>query len=116
MTMRNLLPSWADYPQGRLFSLDLLRGLDMFLLTVIGPLVVEAQASWKCFPRSFYRQFYHGWEGFVLWDVIMPLFIFMCGAAIPFALRKRLQEGPVTFWKHVLGRVALLQIKRVGNR
>ena len=92
----------------RLFSLDLLRGLDMFLLTVIGPLVVAAQAGWKCFPEPFYRQFHHGWEGFVLWDAIMPLFIFMCGAAIPFALRRRLQEGPATFWRHVLGRVALL--------
>ena len=108
MKMKDLLPSWTDYPQGRLFSLDLLRGLDMFLLTVIGPLVVAAQTGWKCFPEPFYRQFFHGWEGFVLWDIIMPLFIFMCGAAMPFALRKRLQEGPGAFWKHVLGRVALL--------
>ena len=106
--IKNLLPSWSDYPLERLFSLDLLRGLDMFLLTVIGPLVVEAQASWKCFPEPFYRQFHHAWEGFVLWDIIMPLFIFMCGAAMPFALRKRLQEGSGTFWRHVLGRVALL--------
>ena len=93
---------------GRLFSLDLLRGLDMFLLTVVGPVVLAIQADWKCFPEPFYRQFHHAWEGFVLWDIIMPLFIFMCGAAIPFALRKRLQEGPKAFWKHVLGRVALL--------
>lgn len=92
----------------RLFSLDLLRGLDMFLLSVVGPLVFAAQADWKCFPDSFYRQFHHAWEGFVLWDIIMPLFIFMCGAAMPFALRRRLEEGPRAFWKHVLGRVALL--------
>ena len=29
------LPSIADYPRERLFSLDLLRGLDMVLLTAI---------------------------------------------------------------------------------
>ena len=34
--MKNLLPSWIGYPQGRLFSLGLLRGLDMFLLKVVG--------------------------------------------------------------------------------
>ena len=106
--IRDWLPSIREYSQERLFSLDLLRGLDMFLLTVVGPLVAAAQASWKCFPGSFYRQFHHAWEGFVLWDVIMPLFIFMCGAAMPFALRKRLQEGMKAFWRHVLGRVALL--------
>ena len=90
--VRKWFPSPVTYDSGRLFSLDLLRGLDMFLLTVIGPLVIATQTGWKCFPEPFYRQFHHAWEGFVLWDIIMPLFIFMCGAAVPFALRKRLQE------------------------
>ena len=102
------IPNPKSYSEKRLFCLDALRGLDMFLLTMIGPMVVAVQTGWKCFPEPFYRQFHHAWEGFVLWDIIMPLFIFMCGAAIPFALRKRLQEGPGTFWKHVFKRVALL--------
>ena len=38
-------------------------------------------------------QFRHPWGGFALWDIIMPLFIFMCGAAIPFALTRRLDEN-----------------------
>jgi len=43
-----------------------------------------------------------------MWDIIMPLFIFMCGAAIPFALERRLKDGKGVFWRHVLSRVALL--------
>ena len=92
----------------RLYSLDLLRGLDMILLTVVGALFRKANAAWHFASPAVMGQFRHGWECFTLWDIIMPLFIFMCGAAIPFALDRRLQEGKGVFWKHVLGRVALL--------
>ena len=99
----------AAYSPNRLFSLDLLRGLDMFLLTVVGPLVGGYNAAWPL-PKAFMAQFRHGWECFTLWDIIMPLFIFMCGAAIPYALPKRMENGRAgwKYWRHVLGRVALL--------
>lgn len=96
----------------RLFSLDLLRGLDMFLLTIIGPLVERAHQVWR-FPDGFIGQFRHHWGGFTLWDIIMPLFIFMCGAAIPFALPKRLDTNgrpTAAFWKHVLWRFVMLWV------
>ena len=93
----------------RLYSLDLLRGLDMLLLVVIGPLVNAANSVWH-FGPGFMGQFRHGWECFTLWDIIMPLFIFMCGAAVPYALGKRLENGKAgwVYWKHVLVRVAML--------
>ena len=93
----------------RLYSLDLLRGLDMMLLVVVGPLVKAMDKAWGL-PASVMGQFKHGWECFTLWDIIMPLFIFMCGAAIPFALGRRIQDGKAgrSFWSHVLGRVAML--------
>lgn len=100
------------YPSSRLFCLDALRGLDMILLIVIGRLFRVCNGVFH-FPEPFARQFDHAWGGFTLWDIIMPLFIFMCGAAIPFALPKRLDaEGRPTaaFWKHVFGRVALLWV------
>jgi len=95
----------------RLFSLDLLRGLDMFLLTVVGPFVYALHAT-EPLPRAFFRHFDHAWGVFGLWDIIMPLFIFMCGAAIPFALGRRLNGGKPTaaYWRHVLARFALLWI------
>ena len=95
----------------RLYSLDLLRGLDMFLLVVIGPFF-SALNKTVSLPPAVMGQFHHNWGGFTLWDIIMPLFIFMCGAAVPFALRRRLVDGHAgwTYWRHVLVRVALLWV------
>lgn len=96
----------------RLRSLDLLRGLDMLLLTVIGPLLWGVHRVWGLPPWVREQLTHVSWEGLTLWDLIMPLFIFMCGAAVPFALPKRLTNGKPgwPFWRHVLGRVALLWV------
>lgn len=99
------------YPQNRLFSLDLLRGLDMMLLLCFGPLLKAISRATGDLPKPFMDQLDHvDWTGFQLWDLIMPLFIFMCGAAVPFALGKRLENGKSTaaYWKHVGARFALL--------
>lgn len=106
--------SMTDPPasMSRLQSLDLLRGLDMLLLTVVGPVLWGAHRVWGL-PSWVRDQLTHvRWEGLTVWDLIMPLFIFMCGAAIPFALPKRLTNGKPgwLFWRHVFGRVALLWV------
>ena len=97
----------------RLFCLDALRGLDMLLLCVIAPMVCEFAGSFGFESHPFLSQFNHFWDRFTLYDMIMPLFIFMSGAAVPFALRKRLDaDGRTTrsYWAHVLKRVAFLWI------
>ena len=96
----------------RLYSLDLLRGLDMMFLTVLVPLLAAVDAVWGV-PSGVQHFFYtHPWEGFTGYDLIMPCFIFMCGAAIPFALERRLAKNggrpDAAYWKHVFGRFALL--------
>lgn len=95
----------------RLYSLDLLRGLDMFLLVVVGPFFAALDKT-VGLPKSVMGQFHHNWGGFTLWDLIMPLFIFMCGAAVPFALRRRLVDGRagLAYWRHVFFRVAVLWV------
>ena len=100
----------SKYPSSRLFCLDLLRGLDMFLLVALGPLIGTANGIWHFESDAVHRQFLHAWGEFHFWDIIMPLFIFMCGAAVPFALGKRMKDGrPLPgYWRHVLGRVAFL--------
>ena len=108
----NWMPSPSDYPEGRLFSLDLLRGLDMFYLAVVStilPSVFKALGADPSWGRFFCS---HPWEGFTLYDLIMPLFIFMCGAAIPFSLGRRLTDGKPGpgYWRHVWSRVALLWV------
>ena len=101
----------AQKSGGRLYSLDLLRGLDMLLLTVIGPFFLALDKS-VGLPKAFMRQFHHIWGCFTLWDIIMPLFIFMCGCAVPFALGKRLKDGRTNaaYWKHVAIRFAMLWV------
>jgi len=106
-------PSTSD---NRLFSLDALRGLDMIFLCIGQPLIVAVATALGCGDATthpFMRQFHHYWGGFTAYDLIMPLFIFMCGAAVPFALPKRLTPDgrpTVTFWKHVAARVVLLWV------
>ena len=95
----------------RLLSLDILRGADMFLLTVVGPFVWALDKSFGL-PKGVLAQFNHAWGGFSLLDIIMPLFIFMSGAAVPFAMKGRLDDGHARwrYWRHVLSRFALLWV------
>lgn len=95
----------------RLASLDALRGFDLFVLVAIGPLVMaltDAVQSEKLTPLR--DAFTHvSWEGFAFWDLVMPLFVFMAGASIPFALSAYVggaKRG--VFWARLLKRVALL--------
>lgn len=72
----------------RLESLDILRGADLFLLLVLGP-VIRAFEKVLEGGDAFFRQFHHvDWEGFVAWDLIMPLFLFMSGITIPFSMAR----------------------------
>ena len=94
----------------RLFSLDLLRGLDVFWLVIAQPLLEAANKTWTL-PAWLRAQLVHNWGVFSLFDFAQPLFIFICGAAVPFAIPKRLTpEGRPTreFWRHILARFALL--------
>lgn len=95
----------------RLFSLDILRGMDMFLLAVVGPFAAALNSAVPL-PGCVVAQFHHAWGGFTLWDIIMPLFIFMSGAAVPFALGRRMEGGRAgwPFWRHVLSRFAVLWV------
>lgn len=74
----------------RLESLDVLRGMDMFLLTVIGPVTwAFANTGDYQWLQPVLTQFEHvEWEGFRLWDIIMPLFMFLSGVTIPFAFSR----------------------------
>ncbi|MBR6171464.1 MAG: DUF5009 domain-containing protein [Bacteroidaceae bacterium] len=74
----------------RLESLDALRGLDLLFLVAISDLVEElAEVIDTPWMSSVMECFTHKkWEGFSPWDLVMPLFMFMAGVAIPFALSK----------------------------
>ena len=67
------------YPENRLFCLDLLRGIDMMLLLCFGAITHAINRAVEGgLPKALMSQITHAsWEGFQLWDIIMPLFIFM---------------------------------------
>lgn len=95
----------------RLVSLDALRGFDLFVLVALGPLVLSfTQAEGPEHFEGLRAAFTHvDWEGFSPWDLIMPLFVFMSGASIPFALsRFRNGANRSLLVRRLLKRVLLL--------
>lgn len=74
----------------RLESLDILRGLDLFALTVFGPILYAfaGTGSYHWLEPVLAQCDHVEWAGFAVWDMIMPLFMFMSGVAIPFAFSK----------------------------
>lgn len=95
----------------RLASLDILRGFDMWLLLMFGPIVHKFLSINQSPSFDWLRdQVTHvQWEGFVLWDIIMPLFMFMSGVTIPFSMAKVKEQGPdKKFWLKLAKRMALL--------
>ena len=81
-------------PRERLLSLDALRGFDMLWITGGGSLVtVLAQHSSAGWLHTVAEQMEHvPWNGFHFEDLIFPLFMFISGIAIPFALGSRLER------------------------
>jgi predicted acyltransferase len=96
----------------RIESLDALRGFDM--LWIIGGAEIFqglAKGTGDGFLISLLPQLEHvDWAGFHFLDIIMPLFLFIVGAAMPFSFGKRLAQGDSKgkLYSHVLKRVAIL--------
>ncbi|WP_269713769.1 acyltransferase family protein [Caulobacter sp. NIBR2454] len=77
--------------QGRLVSLDVLRGL-----TVIGMILVNSAAyvhyvnGFEAYPALMHAE----WAGFTLADAVFPAFLFMVGVSIPMAAQGRPASAP----------------------
>lgn len=97
----------------RLESLDILRGFDLFLLVGL-EMVMHHLAGALQSPtfHSVMWGFTHvDWEGFSTWDLVMPLFMFMSGITIPFALSRYKSEANKSLvYRRILKRVVLLWI------
>jgi predicted acyltransferase len=96
----------------RLHSLDTLRGFDMFWIigggAIIGKLAEATKWPWL---EALGHQMHHAeWIGFRFEDLIFPLFMFISGVAIPFALTSRLEKGvqKSVLYKKVFTRMILL--------
>ncbi len=80
---------------GRIASIDALRGFDMLFIIFLDHFFNALNVGvGSPFTMALARQFDHPeWFGSSLYDIVMPLFLFIVGAAIPFSLSKRTQEG-----------------------
>lgn len=99
---------------GRLLSLDLFRGLVMFLLVAEGAGLYHTWLSATqegSLLHGLALQFHHHpWNGLRFWDLVQPYFMFIVGVAMWFSVRKRLSRGDsrhqITL--HILRRCLLL--------
>lgn len=86
--------SLTDTPQ-RLYSLDALRGFDMFWIMGAEEIVhTMATATGNSFWQGFSTQLTHpAWNGFHFYDLIFPLFLFIAGVATPYSVGRELEKG-----------------------
>lgn len=106
--------STLSLPQNRLESLDILRGFDLFMLVFFQPVFVAFARHWAEVPiiSFFLKQFEHvNWAGFSAWDMVMPLFLFMVGAAMPFSFEKyKTNPDKSAIYKKIFRRFVILFI------
>lgn len=79
----------------RLYSLDALRGFDMFwIIGAEGIFHKMAKITEAPFWQALSSQFHHpAWHGFVFYDLIFPLFLFLAGVATPYSIGKQIEKG-----------------------
>jgi predicted acyltransferase len=104
----------ASISEERLLSLDVFRGLTMFLL-VAGGTGLFSQMNEPAFDGTIIGAIgsqlrHHTWSGLRFWDLVQPFFMFIVGVALPFSVCKRIERGDSHFriFRHVLVRSSLL--------
>jgi predicted acyltransferase len=113
-------------PPARVASIDVYRGLVMFLMMAE---VLHLGRMARTFPDSpvwkflGYHQSHVEWTGCSLHDLIQPSFSFLVGAAVPFSLASRMGRGQSVGWMtlHAVWRALLLSglgifLRSVGRR
>lgn len=96
----------------RLYSLDALRGFDMFWI-MGGQALFAGLATLTGWPvlKWWAIQLKHApWHGFHFYDMIFPLFLFIAGISFPFSLAKRtaMHQSRNKIYSHVIYRGLIL--------
>ena len=82
-------------PSERLWSLDTLRGFDMFWI-IGGDALFRTLADvtgWGWARFGAFQLDHAEWAGFHFYDLVFPLFMFISGVAIPFSLLAKAEGG-----------------------
>ena len=75
--------------ENRVLSIDIMRGLTLFLMLFVNDLYVPGVPSWLVHTKAEF-------DGMGLSDWVFPGFLFMVGMAVPFAIQSRLKMGDTT--------------------
>ncbi len=97
---------------GRLVSLDVMRGMIMILLCGESTMLYEAIKHINpAQPMGglIDQFFHHPWHGLHFWDLVQPAFMFMAGAAMYISYSRKLAKG--SSWGDNLGHVLLRSLK-----
>jgi len=71
---------------GRIFSIDIMRGLTLLLMLFVNDLNMDVAPAWLGHMKADF-------DGMGLADWVFPGFLFMVGMAIPFSFSNRISEG-----------------------
>lgn len=87
----------VEITHSRLGSLDVFRGITMFLL------IAEGAGVWNAISQTELNEsllgpltiqfHHHPWNGLRFWDLVQPFFMFIVGVAMPFSFAKRWARG-----------------------
>ena len=115
-----LQPDDFDTTSTRLYSLDALRGFDMLWIMGADEIIHTIKdASNSAFWNTVDIQFDHPyWNGFHLYDLIFPLFLFMAGVSTPFSVGSALEKGKTKqqlLWRVFKRAVILILLGLVVN-
>jgi predicted acyltransferase len=96
----------------RIMSIDALRGFDMLMIIFADRFFFSLNSAVNSPSTRFLeKQFQHpDWFGSHFYDIIMPLFLFIVGAVIPYSLSRRMREniGKFSIYKSLIRRFIIL--------
>ncbi len=73
-------------PAGRVFSIDIMRGITLCLMLLVNDLFEPGVPAWMVHTKA-------ETDGMGLADWVFPGFLFMAGLSIPYAMAARKQKG-----------------------
>lgn len=97
---------------GRVLSLDVMRGLIMLLLCAESCMVYVALSNLhpvQPFSGVVNQFFHHPWHGLRFWDLVQPAFMFMAGAAMYISYSRKRAKG--ISWSANLPHILLRSLK-----
>lgn len=104
----------------RLYSLDALRGFDMFWIMGAEEIFHQLyKATGSPFWGAISLQLTHpAWNGFHFYDLIFPLFLFLAGVATPYSVGRELENGKsknALLWRVVKRGLILVVLGIIAN-